>query len=57
MKLPRSDDAEWKERPVSKVINMLKEMQAELQNEAELDEEASRRGFLPGSALVSYIVK
>jgi len=36
----QSDEAEWKERPVSKVINMLKEMQAELQNEAELDEEA-----------------
>jgi hypothetical protein len=36
----QSDDAEWKERPVSKVVNMLKEMSSQLQAESEADEEA-----------------
>jgi len=36
----KADDMEWKERPVAKVINMLKSMSSQLQEEAELDEEA-----------------
>jgi len=36
----QNEDREWKERPVSKVINMLKAMSEQLSNEAELDEEA-----------------
>jgi len=37
----RLDDAdkEWKERPVTRVVNLLKDMQAELQKEADNDEE------------------
>jgi len=32
-------DREWKERPVTRVVNLLKDMQAELQKEADNDEE------------------
>merc|ERR1719478_1068271 len=34
-----SDDKEWKERPVAKVVGMLKDMQTTLQEEAENDQE------------------
>jgi uncharacterized protein YifN (PemK superfamily) len=33
------NDQEWKERPVTRVVNLLKDMQAELQKEADNDEE------------------
>merc|ERR1719284_1482108 len=33
------NDKEWKERPVTRVVNLLKDMQAELQKEADNDEE------------------
>ena len=32
-------EREWKERPVTRVVNLLKDMQAELQKEADNDEE------------------
>merc|ERR1719407_362377 len=34
-----SSNEEWKERPVTRVVNLLKDMQAELQKEADNDEE------------------
>merc|ERR1719160_919925 len=34
-----SVDQEWKERPVTKVVNLLKDMQAQLEKEAAEDEE------------------
>merc|ERR1719326_2116156 len=33
------NDKEWKERPVAKVVNLLKDMQASLEEEAKKDQE------------------